>query len=149
MSQPDRIHDERLARRLRGVGVVFVIVAIAVVVYGVATRAAQNSSLRDLTEAQAVPIVAVVTPAQVAHQEGLDLPGRLEAYIRAPIYARVPGYVRGWYRDIGAQVKKGEAERLFTFSDSSSGSNNEPPVHRTQTWRIPVRNNPRRRATAA
>jgi RND family efflux transporter MFP subunit len=108
MPQPDRIHDERLVRRLRGVGIVFVIVAIALVVYGVATRAAQNSSLRDLTEAQAVPIVAVVTPAQVAHQEGLDLPGRLEAYIRAPIYARVPGYLKNWKYDIGAKVKAGD-----------------------------------------
>jgi RND family efflux transporter MFP subunit len=108
MSQPDRIHDERLARRLRGAGVVFVIVAIALVVYGVATRAAQNSSLRDLTEAQALPIVAVVTPAQVAHQEGLDLPGRLQAYIQAPIYARVPGYLKNWKYDIGAKVKAGD-----------------------------------------
>jgi RND family efflux transporter MFP subunit len=108
MSQPDRIHDERLARRLRGVGIVFVIVAVALVVYGVATRAAQNSSLHDLTEAQAVPIVAVVTPSQVAHQEGLDLPGRLEAYIRAPIYARVPGYLKNWKYDIGAKVKAGD-----------------------------------------
>jgi RND family efflux transporter MFP subunit len=108
MSQPDRIRDERLTRRLRGVGVVFVIVALALVVYGVATRAAQNSSLHDLTEAQAVPIVAVVTPTQVSHEEGLDLPGRLEAYIRAPIYARVPGYLKSWKYDIGAKVKAGD-----------------------------------------
>ena len=108
MSQPERVHDQRLARRLRGVGIVFVIVAIALVVYGVATRAAQNSSLHDLTEAQALPIVAVVTPSQVAHQEGLDLPGRLEAYIRAPIYARVPGYLKSWKYDIGAKVKAGD-----------------------------------------
>jgi RND family efflux transporter MFP subunit len=117
MSQPDRIHDERLARRLRGVGVVFVIVAIAVVVYGVATRAAQNSSLRDLTEAQAVPIVAIVTPTQVANQQGLDLPGRLEAYIRAPIYARVPGYLKSWKYDIGAKVKAGDVLAVIDTPD--------------------------------
>jgi RND family efflux transporter MFP subunit len=108
MSQPDRIQREQLARRLRRVGGAFVLLAIAVVAYGLGTRAAQNSSLRKLTEAQAVPVVAVVTPTQVAHQEGLDLPGRLEAYIRAPIYARVPGYLKSWKYDIGAKVKAGD-----------------------------------------
>jgi RND family efflux transporter MFP subunit len=108
MSQPDRIQGEQLARRLRRVGVAFVLLAIAVVAYGLGTRAAQNSSLRKLTEAQAVPVVAVVTPTRVAHQEGLDLPGRLEAYTRAPIYARVPGYLKSWKYDIGAKVKAGD-----------------------------------------
>ena len=38
----------------------------------------------------------------------LDLPGRLEAYSRAPIFARVSGYLKGWSVDIGAQVKAGQ-----------------------------------------
>jgi RND family efflux transporter MFP subunit len=108
MSQPDRIQGEQRARTLRRVGGAFVLLVIAVVAYGLGTRASQNSSLRKLTEAQALPIVAVVTPSQVAHQEGLDLPSRLEAYIRAPIYARVPGYLKSWKYDIGAKVKAGD-----------------------------------------
>jgi RND family efflux transporter MFP subunit len=94
--------------RLRRVGGTFALLAIAVVAYGLGSRTAQNSSLRALTEAQALPIVAVVTPTEVAHQEGLDLPGRLEAYIRAPIYARVPGYLKSWKYDIGSKVKAGD-----------------------------------------
>ena len=108
MSQPDRIHGQPVARRLRRVGGAFVLLAIAVVAYGLGSRAAQNSSLHDLTEAQALPVVALVTPTQVEHHEGLDLPGRLEAYIRAPIYARVPGYLKSWKYDIGAKVKAGD-----------------------------------------
>jgi RND family efflux transporter MFP subunit len=108
MSQPDRIHGERLARRLRRTGAALVLLAIGVVAYGLGTRSAQTSRLRDLTEAEAVPVVAVVTPTQVAHAEGLDLPGRLEAYIRAPIYARVPGYLKSWKYDIGSRVKAGD-----------------------------------------
>jgi RND family efflux transporter MFP subunit len=108
MSQPDRIHGEQTARQLRLVGGAFVLLAIAVVVYGLGTRAAQNSSLHDLTEAQALPVVAVVTPTSVENQAGLDLPGRLEAYIRAPIYARVPGYLKSWKYDIGGKVRAGE-----------------------------------------
>jgi len=61
-----------------------------------------------LTEAQAVPTVAIVAPAHVENQVGLDLPGRLEAYIRAPIYARVPGYLKSWKHDIGGKVKAGD-----------------------------------------
>src|SRR5258708_242489 len=84
------------------------LLAIAVVAYGMGSRAAQNSSLHDLTEAQAVPTVAIVAPTRVQNQGGLDLPGRLEAYINAPIYARVPGYLKSWKYDIGGKVKAGD-----------------------------------------
>jgi RND family efflux transporter MFP subunit len=36
------------------------------------------------------------------------LPGRLEAYISAPIYARVPGYLKSWKHDIGSKVRAGD-----------------------------------------
>ncbi len=95
-------------RRLRLVGLIILIVAIIIVVYGLVSRAAQGSKLHDVTEAQAIPNVAVANPAQVENQSGLQLPGRLEAYIRAPIYARVPGYLKSWKHDIGSKVKAGD-----------------------------------------
>jgi len=95
-------------RRLRMIGGAFVLLAIAVVAYGMGSRAAQNSRLHDLAEAQAVPTVAVVTPTSADNHEGLDLPGRLQAYISAPIYARVPGYLKSWNYDIGSKVKTGD-----------------------------------------
>ena len=107
MSQPDRNPARHPPHRLRRAGGAFVLLAIAVVAYGLGSRAEQNSRLRDLTEAQAVPTVAIVTPAHVENHTGLELPGRLEAYINAPIYARVPGYLKSWKYDIGAQVKAG------------------------------------------
>jgi RND family efflux transporter MFP subunit len=108
MFQPDRAASPPVSRRLRVVGGVLALLAIAVVAYGMGSRAAQNSSLHDLTEAQAVPTVAIVAPTRVENQEGLDLPGRLEAYINAPIYARVPGYLKSWKYDIGGKVKAGD-----------------------------------------
>jgi RND family efflux transporter MFP subunit len=108
MPQPDRIHGQPLAHGLRRAGIAFVLLAIAVVAYGLGSRAAQTSSLHDLTEAQALPVVALVTPTQAEHHDGLELPGRLEAYIRAPIYARVPGYLKSWKYDIGSKVKAGD-----------------------------------------
>ena len=82
--------------------------AIAIAAYGLASRAAQTSRLHDLTEEQAVPTVAIVAPTHVENHVGLDLPGRLEAYIPAPIYARVPGYLKSWNHDIGSKVKAGD-----------------------------------------
>jgi RND family efflux transporter MFP subunit len=88
--------------------IVFVTVAVLVAGYGLVSRAAQNSRLHDLTDERAVPIVAIVTPARAENQSGLELPGRLQAYIRAPIYARVPGYLKSWKHDIGSKVKTGD-----------------------------------------
>jgi RND family efflux transporter MFP subunit len=88
--------------------IVFVAVAVLVAGYGLVSRAAQNSRLHDLTDERAVPIVAIVTPARAENQSGLELPGRLQAYIRAPIYARVPGYLKSWKHDIGSKVKSGD-----------------------------------------
>ena len=95
-------------RRLRRGGVVVLFLAVAVVASGLAVRAAQNSRLREMTETQAAPTVAIVTPNSGVNRGGLDLPGRLEAYIRAPIYARVPGYLKSWNHDIGSKVKAGD-----------------------------------------
>jgi RND family efflux transporter MFP subunit len=108
MSQPDQKPGRPVPRRLRLVGITALLLAIAVVAYGMISRASQNSHLRDLTETQAVPTVSVVTPQNVENRSGLDLPGRLQAFISAPIYARVPGYLKSWKHDIGAKVKAGE-----------------------------------------
>lgn len=89
-------------------GGIFALLAAAIVVYGLVSRAADRSLLRDSTEAQAVPTVTIMTPDNVENHAGLDLPGRLEALIRAPIYARVPGYLKSWKHDIGGKVKAGE-----------------------------------------
>jgi RND family efflux transporter MFP subunit len=90
------------------VGLIVLILAIVIVVFGLVSRAAQGSKLRDVTEQQAIPNVAVVTPQHLENKSGLQLPGRLEAYIRAPIYARVPGYLKSWKHDIGSKVKAGD-----------------------------------------
>src|ERR1700687_3036451 len=108
MSQPDQNTGRSVLRRLRLVGGAFALLAVVVVAHGMVSRAAQNSRLHELTEAQAVPPVPIVPPSNVQDHASLDLPGRLEAYIRAPIYARVPGYLKSWKHDIGGEVKAGD-----------------------------------------
>ena len=104
---PDQ-NSHLIAQRMRRVGLVLSFLAATVVAHGLGLRAAHNSHLRTLTESEAVPNVAVVTPSSADNHAGLDLPGRLEAYIRAPIYARVPGYLKSWSHDIGTRVKAGD-----------------------------------------
>jgi RND family efflux transporter MFP subunit len=108
MPQPDGNPSRPVPRRLTLVGGAFALLAIAVAAYGLGTRSAQNARLHDLTEAQAAAVVALVTPTSVKNDAGLDLPGRLQAYIQAPIYARVPGYLKSWKHDIGDKVKAGD-----------------------------------------
>jgi RND family efflux transporter MFP subunit len=52
--------------------------------------------------------VATVLPSSSRADAALILPGMLQAFYSAPIYARVPGYLRAWYSDIGARVHKGD-----------------------------------------
>jgi len=108
MSQPDRDANRPVLRRLRWVGGAVALLALVIVAHGMVSRAAQNSRLQALTAAEAMPVVAVVAPTKVENQAGLVLPGRLQAYIQAPIYARVPGYLKSWKHDIGSQVRAGD-----------------------------------------
>jgi RND family efflux transporter MFP subunit len=96
------------AHRLRRAGIIGAVVVVAVVATGVVTRANDARKLKDWTDRQAVPTVSVVPVERSAAGASLDLPGRLEAYARAPIYARVSGYLKSWKVDIGAPVKAGQ-----------------------------------------
>src|SRR6202041_205259 len=98
----------RSRRRLGIFGVVGVIAALLLVVTGIRAREDSSVKLKEWTAAQAVPSVAVVLPDPATVQATIDLPGRLEAYNRAPIFARVSGYVKSWNADIGARVKAGD-----------------------------------------
>src|SRR6476660_1517759 len=95
-------------RKLGIFGVVALIAAGLVVGTGIRAREEQGSKLREWTDDQAVPTVAVALPDAKAGSPTIDLPGRMEAYSRAPIFARVSGYLKSWSADIGARVKAGQ-----------------------------------------
>jgi RND family efflux transporter MFP subunit len=95
-------------RGLAIAGVAGLLVVVLVVASGLWNRNASEAKLKEWTDAQAVPVVSVVQPTNSANKSSLDLPGRLEAYTRAPIYARVGGFLKTWHVDIGATVKAGQ-----------------------------------------
>ena len=95
-------------RKLGIFGVAALIGAALIVATGIRAREDSSAKLKEWTDAQAIPTVAVALPSGKALSPTIDLPGRLEAYSRAPIFARVSGYLKSWSVDIGARVKAGQ-----------------------------------------
>lgn len=84
------------------------VVAAAVVVQGLLARNTDHQQLKVLADKQSVRTVNVITPAVSPASPSMDLPGRIEAFSRAPIYARISGYLKTWKADIGTPVKAGQ-----------------------------------------
>jgi RND family efflux transporter MFP subunit len=85
-----------------------VIAVAAVLVSGIWSRVKAGTTLRVETAQAALPAVSVVSPQQTAPADEIILPGNVQPFITSPIYARTNGYLKKWYFDIGAHVKKGQ-----------------------------------------
>jgi RND family efflux transporter MFP subunit len=98
-----------VSNRLLAVGVLIGLVALAGIAFsGIASRNSVAAQLESRAREQSIPTVRVSTPGKGGAVTSLDLPGRLDAWSRAPLYARVSGYLRRWTVDIGATVKAGQ-----------------------------------------
>ena len=95
-------------RRLRKIGIVAGVAAVAVAAVGVGFRTVGEASLARTTKAEAMPTVSIVVPKRGTKDQTLALPGDIQAYFEAPIYARVSGYLKEWHFDFGAHVEKGQ-----------------------------------------
>jgi RND family efflux transporter MFP subunit len=78
------------------------------IVSGLHSRLKAETRLRESAQASAIPYVDVVSPKATADADEIALPGSTSAFNDTPIYARTSGYVKRWYADIGARVKKGQ-----------------------------------------
>jgi RND family efflux transporter MFP subunit len=99
---------QKTIKRLRIGAVLVTIVAVGIVANGMMVRMQARAEQESSVVTQSMPTVSVVRPQLDSAGNVLTLPGNLQAWYSAPIYARVPGYVTKWYKDIGAQVRKGE-----------------------------------------
>lgn len=95
-------------RWLKPAGVAALVVAAGVVGVGLVSRSMASQSLKSWTQAEAIPRVNVVQPDGALANQTLVLPGQVQAFFDAPIHARVNGYLKAWYDDIGAHVKAGQ-----------------------------------------
>ena len=88
--------------------IVAAVVVVFLVVSGILSRVHDTHETKTWTKTQAIPVVSLVAAEPESATQTLVLPGTLDAFFNAPIYARVPGYLRAWYHDIGATVTTGE-----------------------------------------
>jgi RND family efflux transporter MFP subunit len=95
-------------RRLLVIALVALAIAGGIAAYGINQRADSAAQIRQWTDAQATPTVALAEVQRGGGERKLTLPGAIQPYYRAAIYARVSGYLKSWQADIGAHVKAGE-----------------------------------------
>lgn len=105
---PEVTPAKRQPRRSRLLSVSAVALVMAVAVEGIWHRQSQEKAVAAWTDAAAIPTVDVVHPSKGPLEQQVVLPGEIHAWYEAPTYARVNGYLKNWYFDFGAQVKKGQ-----------------------------------------
>jgi RND family efflux transporter MFP subunit len=88
--------------------VIAVVVVAALLVSGIVSRVRARTTLKAETAQVALTAVSVVSPKPTAPAEEIILPGNVQPFITSPVYSRTNGYLKKWYFDIGAHVKKGQ-----------------------------------------
>jgi RND family efflux transporter MFP subunit len=84
------------------------VLLLILVVWGILSRILEENRLQKATDEQAVPVVALVDAKSSPAEQELVLPGNVQANYDTAVYARVSGYVKQWYTDIGTPVKAGQ-----------------------------------------
>jgi RND family efflux transporter MFP subunit len=105
---PDLVKGPRPRKHTWLIAVAAILVFGGIVVYGIFARLAMGNTVQAETAQMALPSVSVVSPKRSAPAQEIVLPGNVQPFISSPIYARTNGYVKNWYADIGAHVRKGQ-----------------------------------------
>jgi multidrug efflux pump subunit AcrA (membrane-fusion protein) len=97
-------------KRVTRIGIAFAIVLVGLLLLGILPRRSLQKQLNAevVSATGALPIVAVAKAQRPTTPNTVLLPGTMEALHEAALYARVSGYVRRWYADIGAPVRSGQ-----------------------------------------
>jgi RND family efflux transporter MFP subunit len=103
---------ERSAKHWLSLAIALIVVA-AVLISGILSRVRARANLNTETAQAALVAVSVVSPKPTARADEIILPGNVQPYISSPIYARTNGYLKKWYFDIGAHVKRGQLLALI------------------------------------
>jgi len=100
--------DTQLSRKIRRYSLVLLVVALALGAWGEISRVLARNALGRETARDALPSVITTIANRSDMGEDLVLPGTVQAFVEAPIYARTNGYLKAWRSDIGTEVKKGQ-----------------------------------------
>jgi RND family efflux transporter MFP subunit len=97
------------SRVLLLIGTAALVIAVGVAALGIVSRANAHRQLVQWTNQAAMPTVQLAKLEHGSAEQSLVLPGTVQPYSKAEIYARVAGYLKNWNTDIGAQVKAGQS----------------------------------------
>ncbi len=89
-------------------GLIVLGILALLIIRGVHSRAVDEQELKQSTEQAAIPSVTVTHPTGGSESQEIVLPGNTQAFTDTPIYARTSGYLKKWFFDIGAHVRKGQ-----------------------------------------
>ena len=95
-------------RALRQCAWIALAIALMLAVWGIVSRVSPATRSAREPATAAAPRSSRCKPTVAARPEALVLPGNVQAFIEAPIYARTNGYLKRWYTDIGTPVKQGQ-----------------------------------------
>src|SRR5258708_12054144 len=102
-------HGSARLRRRIVLGLIIVIgLGVGVYFLDMNPRLRNSYELAAIAAAAGQKTVIVVKPTQTDATAPLILPGNIQANRSASIYARVDGYVKKWYVDIGDHVHEGQ-----------------------------------------
>jgi RND family efflux transporter MFP subunit len=99
--------DRRLVKRAARIVTIAAAVVIVLVALRMWSSLAAEHRLENVAKGDLAAQVVVVQPKVSSAVQQLVLPANIEAFVEAPIYARTNGYLKQWFFDIGAHVKKG------------------------------------------
>jgi RND family efflux transporter MFP subunit len=117
LGAPDPLAQAEFLRRFRPRAFAVLAAIIALAVFGVLSRRARDTELARVTQEAAIPTVELCALTLSTATQELVLPANVEAFVDAPIYARVNGYLKSWAYDIGARVKAGDVLGVIDAPD--------------------------------
>jgi RND family efflux transporter MFP subunit len=117
VSDPQAERRRRRTARLLGVGVLVVVGGL--IGAGAWSHAAERAAAVATLKAQraAVPVVRTTVMQAVDAPRRIDLPGTIQAFNSATLYARATGYIGTRNVDIGSHVKVGDVLAVIAAPD--------------------------------
>ncbi|HEX4201139.1 MAG TPA: efflux RND transporter periplasmic adaptor subunit [Chthoniobacterales bacterium] len=109
VAKVSRPHRSRTRQPIIVGGAILLIASFAFWIYsGINSRVDAEKGLEKTVKLTSATVVNVVHPTSGSDAQAIELPGNTQAFTDAPIYARTSGYLKQWYFDIGARVKRGQ-----------------------------------------
>lgn len=92
----------------KALAILAIVVCIVYFGYRYYERGIDAAVLQETVLDRSIQKVTVISPTVLPPTETITLPGNIQAWYEAQIHAQVTGYVKMWYKDYGALVKKGD-----------------------------------------